>query len=419
MIRIAGSTISVTPQTRVELGCSNAASESWRGVRDPLEANLLSIRGSSDEHPILLVALDALYVGPDVRRAIVAACDLPEDHVLTFASHTHRAPMLDSGKPRLGRPDPEHLKYVTQTLADAVHQLLHHEGTEGDLHIASGLADHSINRRLRKVVTLSRRPTFGAVVNAPNLDGSRDEEVVTVTFRGSSGKAIAAIWSYACHPVAGPQRNEVSAHYPGLVRSRIRSAEGDPYLPILFLQGFSGDTRPSASATAQSFIRKFQRLLTGPVFDSMNETTYADWASGLADVVINVRASEQAADVRRVGASRISIPSSRLFSSPSGYVDFASLSFDGALTVVGCSAEVVSAYAIPVRRLSRSRTVICAGCMDDVFGYLPTSSMLLEGGYEADGFREEFGIGRLEKELPGVAMDGFTRVIARTELKHV
>ena len=70
------------------------------------------------------------------------------------------------------------------------------------------------------------------------------------------------------------------------------------------------------------------------------------------------------------------------------------------LHIFGISAEVSSGY---VRELAQARaraTVIPVGCIDGVPGYLPTSEMVPQGGYEAKGFMKLFRVrGRYRRDV--------------------
>jgi hypothetical protein len=57
---------------------------------------------------------------------------------------------------------------------------------------------------------------------------------------------------------------------------------------------------------------------------------------------------------------------------------------------VGLGAEVAVAYRHVVEGLFPGCRVFTVGCIDHVFGYLPTDEMIKEGGYEVIGFREAF-----------------------------
>jgi hypothetical protein len=55
--------------------------------------------------------------------------------------------------------------------------------------------------------------------------------------------------------------------------------------------------------------------------------------------------------------------------------------------------------------------VMPVGCIDTVFGYLPTAPMLGERGYEDSGFMEQFGLaGQFRPELERVVLDAWERL---------
>lgn len=411
-LRARGITFEVSPRAAVPLGSFKAGGRPWGGVADAVEINMIALDSGDSSMPTLLVGVDALYVGRKLRDTIAAATGLPAERILTFASHTHRAPMLDDSKPLLGSPEPGHLQRVLNMAEAHATRLVSAPRAPAELLAAKGNADHSINRRLRKALTLSLPPTFGKVVNAPNVAGPRDETIITATVRDSVGRALGVIWNYACHPVAGPHANVVSAHFPGVVRSSIRSAEGDAELPVIYVQGFSGNTRPKASANATSVVRKIQRFLTGPVFEDMSPERYDEWARGLAETTGRVRSQERALKVDGIGVRRQNMRAEEFYTGGGPSVTFARVSIGAHFAIVGMNAEVMAEYAPRVRNMVGGEFVCCAGCMDDSFGYLPTAAILGEGGYEASGFCAEFGIGRVLPSAESAALQGF-RAVAR------
>src|SRR5207237_10367798 len=92
------------------------------------------------------------------------------------------------------------------------------------------------------------------------------------------------------------------------------------------------------------------------------------------------------------------IPVSALFAGSSGrgrHMTLQRLSFDPGLHLAAASAEPVTAYGAMVRGVFRG-SVMPVGCIDTVFGYLPTAAMVGERGYEDSGFTRSFGLaGRL------------------------
>jgi hypothetical protein len=71
--------------------------------------------------------------------------------------------------------------------------------------------------------------------------------------------------------------------------------------------------------------------------------------------------------------------------------------------VFGVSAELVVSYVERLRRLRASAVTIPVGCLDGVPGYIPTSEMVPQGGYEAATFMPLFGVrGRYRRDVSSI-----------------
>jgi neutral ceramidase len=397
-MRVRAASADITPDYPASLGGLGRSRRS-SSVSEPLEINIASVVGSADGDPMLLVSIDALYAGPVVRRLVEDAFRrYPPERIFLAASHTHTAPMVDGTKPGLGQLDDRFLSQLADKLATVSRDLDAQEWRPCQLSVGTAVADHSINRRRKKRVVVSRRPRFDAFVNAPNPSGARDESVITLVARDGSGRATFVIWNYACHPVAFPDPLAIASNFPGPVRDELREHFEERALPVLYFQGFSGNTRPSGTVRMNGWKRRLRRLWMGTIFSDFSWPGYREWSSSLADVVL--RSTLSAVEVKgEITASRSLAPVDRFATgSAEKYVSFHSVSFGDQLCIAGVGAEVVAEYAPLVRAMSGAGSVMCVGCIDHTIGYIPTRRILEEGGYEAGGYCAAF-------DLEGVASD--------------
>lgn len=406
--------IDITPSRAVDMGAGRRASDVQlrHPVKEPLEANALALWGSEDEHPVLFLSLDLLYVGAELRAAAeLVAGDLPKDRMLLFASHTHQAPMADSSKPKLGEPDGEYMQWIKSSLADLIGYVLNPQhAEEAHISVGSGEAKHSINRRRKKLFFLARRPKFNFVAAAPNPRGMTDEMVSVINVQAGGGKLIASIWNYACHPVAHPEPRKYSSHFPHQVRLALRRPASSA-TPVLFMQGFSGNTRPNASVGARTLKERARRLVSGPLFDAMSKTSYDEWVHTLASLVSQVSLSATNITAETISTIRTTQPGFKFADELQEGVSFHSVLIGKDICIVGVGGEVVAEYAPWVRERTQSRFTLCVGCVDVVFGYIPTKRMLDEGGYESHGFCRSFGIRALHPEIEATTRAGFEAVL--------
>lgn len=412
----ASITQSIAPNKQVDLGASDARSAEWQGIDTDIEMNVLALWAGEDTLPLLFVTLDLLYPGGRIRKAVEdAAASVPADRIVVAASHTHRAPMTDSTKPALGSPDEAYMQWLTKVIAETVRTVLLAPRQPVSIAVGETSAAHSINRRLRKRIVIARRPRLNDVVNAPNPDGPTDEQLTALVVRDVMGKPLALLWNYSCHPVGGPVRNAVSSHYPGVVRETVREALDAPTLPVLFFQGFSGDTRPNASIKVHSFRRRMRQLISGRLFEDMTWPDYREWCRGLSAVLL--RALDETTTVGAAGLTgrRHLVPVDRLvIGRDAGIMSFGRLGIGDMVTIYTASGELVVDYAAYARRTAASRFVLCVGCVDDVVGYIPSRRVQAEGGYEGGGFAPAFGLEGLQEDVQDVVVDAF-RALDETE----
>lgn len=423
-VRIIASNIDITPTSPTVLG-GRIGGVSSSGVSERLEANLVVLRNDADSDPIVVISLDLLYPGRILRAAIESALpELRPDQIFLTASHTHQAPMTDDTKLTLGTPNSEYMRTLAVNLSTEVKRVLDSDSTQFGIVSTSTLtANHSINRRRKRRFTLLRRPRcpwftvrLGLArkfyVMAPNPVGVTDELVTTMISRSLTGQAQFVIWNYACHPVSFPDKDRIAAHFPHYVRSVLRASLGVENLPVLFLQGFSGNTRPSASidhgAGSRSRVRSW---LFGPSFGNMSWSVYSSWATELGKLVeTGCATSTRLQDVGLL-ARRSVFPSS-LFVEGAAEADvsFHAIRFGPSLAIVGVSAEVVAEFAPTVRAMTGSKQVMCVGCLDHPFGYAPTNEILHEGGYEGGDYCELFDLGPLVSSVEEAMLEGFRSV---------
>lgn len=398
-ILAAAARVDITPDAAHDMGSGPRKSKVEASVPplEPLEANILLLRSADSEvEALLFVTLDTLYPGPAVRSAVEAAVPwLDPARIVVGASHTHRAPMLMDGLPTLGRVNAAHLQEICARIAEAVISVAA-ALAPAEVRAGASTASHSINRRRHKWFLLARRPRLNIIANAPNRRGLTDETITVVEVRDSSGAPLAVLWNYACHPVSHPDLWHYSSHFPHVFREDLRSRTTEN-LPVLFLQGFSGNTRPSASTRVRKPRQILRRLTSGPLFDDMTWRGYHRWARSLAN---RVHATVDEAEVitpESLRATRQVIPGER-FAEGSRPIAFQSIALGSFVQILTVSGEPVCEYAALVRSWNLAPYVMCVGCVDEVAGYIPTQSMIHQGGYESDYSRPHFGVGSYHEQ---------------------
>ena len=387
MCTVTSDSIDITPRRPLPL----AGYENRRGVseavNDPLELNAVLLR--THQGDIAILTADLLFVTAELKRRILDSLRdelrLDADTLLFAASHTHYAPSVDPGKPRLGAADQEYIAFVAQQATTLLRRLAASPVRRCRMQYIRGPADHAINRR--------RRTWWGRMVRGPNPDGPRDETVHVIRLVGDAGELVAMLWSYGCHPVGFPHPARVSADYPGVVRRDLRRAFG-PELPILFLQGFAGDVRPRPAGRPHTIRRRCAEAIAGPLFNPLDEAEYLAWAESLAGRVVQLAHSAPVLE-RPLAPQcrRARIPVSTLLDGSQDRRDlsFQRVSLGPDLHIAAISAEPVAGRTDELRAIAPG-ILVPVGYIDSVFGYLPTVAMLGDRGYEDWHFMRAFGL---------------------------
>jgi hypothetical protein len=408
---ISSGSVDITPRRPLMLGGFNKRTAPFTSVASRLEANVLLIRGESSS--VTIVSTDLLYPGETLRAQLIENLGLADrsEELFLCASHTHSAPMTAPSIPHLGIADDEYVRFVA-TQITALIKSLEDKGEPCICTYRIGSADHSMNRRLvRSRLTRSgfaRSSGFG-----PNPNGDRDESVRIVEFSKLSGEPSAVIWNYACHPTDFPGFLQVSAEYPGIVRTRLRSQLGD--VPVLFLQGFSGDVRPPFSGRSNGLAGFARRLLVGPQFRQPLRREWEQWADSLAESVASfARSAGRTLQIDSLMLKRVAVPENDFAAGGSGDKSLVWHLIDcGGFRIVGINAEPVVKY----RRLleesfSGGEPLLTVGCLDQPICYLPSDNMIPERGYEVEGFRTLFSFdGRFRSRLQDAVIQGLRRAL--------
>lgn len=401
--------VDITPTKPVPLAGYGERTGVFEGIADPLEANVMTYRHGGKE--VTLVAADLLYCGDELRTALQERLGMTASPECLFlsASHTHSAPMTQFGTPSIGVPDSNYVEFVAERITGAINSA-RQSFAPAAVTYHRGVADHSMNRRLKRV-RIGRNGAGYRSDMGPNPEGERDEQISSLRISSKEGTLRAVIWSYACHPAISPEFNMVSADYPGVVRQRLRQVYGK--IPVLFLQGFSGDLRPPFRARVNGLKPLVLRICHGPRFGRPSLREWESWASSLSDCV------QQALDAEGIkvaggplSTSRQTVvwPGVRWSSSRHRDLTFHVIAL-GEVALVGIGAEVVARYRDVAEKIFAGYKIFPVGCIDQIWAYLPADQMISEGGYEVGDFAPLFDFpGRYEGGLEREFAAGLARL---------
>lgn len=228
----------------------SARHEVAEGVHRPLTATAIAFDGGA-EHLVVLVSLDLSFWRSaaeerQLREAILKASGLGETELILHQTHSHSAPPTAvefSSRPG-GDKIGDFRRLIVARTCDAIRT--------------------SLARSRPAVLTWGRGSCrlafdrhFQPAVNSPPLIGlnpqvaADDTVMIARVLDRESGKFVATLLNYACHPVSlGGSNRLISPDYVGAARETVERATTGA--PCLFLQGASGDLTPRRSYEADA-----------------------------------------------------------------------------------------------------------------------------------------------------------------------
>jgi neutral ceramidase len=417
----AATIIDITPESPLQLACKETICVEEPIIGSRLEANVLLL--SDNNSKAVLISLDWFFCSPMLREKILRKCsDLLESaELIVTASHTHSSPNTDFTKSSMGKVDSSYVNRVETLVADRVHEILLMQ-TYRPVKIcySTDFTNCAINRR-----SLVWWPTRKGLMKIsqihPNPNGPCDRELRLLQVRGLDDSLIAIIWGISCHPTDWPNIKQVSADYPGEVRSEIRSHVHNS-VPILFLQGFAGNLRPRCVGIWPKRGRICDRasklllaVLNGSSFVGFNPAGYNKWVQEIVQSVKRALDNRSHTTIVSGGLQgrRKTVPTSALgITSDVKEISFQTIELGGQLVLAAISAEATWEHAENLKFRFPSKHIWPIGYADHTFGYLPTRDMLEEGGYECVGFMEHFGVsGTFVSMIDEIVIEAFTKLI--------
>ena len=217
------------------------------GTLDPLYARVLVLEVGDRRVALVTLDLGRTFGEPvlaQLRQKVKAAAGI--SFLIVTASHTHAGPNILDEYPANRPPDWE--TNAVEKIAGAVSEASKHLV---DARLGTGRGEVYIGYNRRQV-----HPDQSVTMLWTNPDkqptSPLDPTVLVLRIDDSSGKPIAVLVNYACHPVVfGSDNLKYSADYVGVMRNTVEKAfDGAPI--CFFLQGGDGDINPYYATTPLS-----------------------------------------------------------------------------------------------------------------------------------------------------------------------
>jgi neutral ceramidase len=385
----------VTPQQTMWMAGYASRDRPAEGKAQDLWAKAAVIE-SADGGRLVVITLDLIGVPRTLRESVLAALQTAHgiaDHELWInASHTHCGPefrrqvnadeMVDAARQAQAV---EYQQFLVTTLIDLVKSAweCREPARLGWTHARCGFA---MNRRL---------PSSTGYQNSPFPDGPVDHAVPVLRIDRLDGTLRGVVFGYACHNTT-LAFFQWCGDYAGFAQSELEAAHPD--VTAMFVTGCGGDQNPYPRGQlelAQQHGRALANAVEAALLVKPMPIT-GKVEARLEHVPLPFATLPTAEELRsRLSSSnRYEVQHARRLLSrlendgglPTEYpCPVQVLRLGEVLTIVTLGGEVVVDYSLRLKAELNEPRLWVAGYSNDVFGYVPSRRVLLEGGYEAGG----------------------------------
>ena len=387
--------VDITPTTPVHLGGYASRTVPFKTVAERIFVKALALQDNKDAITLIVTA-DTIgtprWFNDELANRIQAELKIPRERFLFACSHSHSTPAirgaLDDAYGLSGEPATAVAKYsdefVRKSFEAAQAALASFEPVK--LSFGRGEAHFAMNRR-----------QFGktGVFIGVNPNGIVDNDVPVLKLERQDGSIKALVFGYACHCTTLGATDEVSGDWAGYAQECLETAY--PGAAALFITGCGADANPNPRS-APVYVQQHGLALAGAVARALNEPMVRvngpiTGAFDRADLPLGPLPKREELEAKLTNATPAVVRSGKRFlamlargeSLPRSYpCPVQVLRFGQDLTLIGLGGEVVADYSYRLRRELPSERLWTAGYCNDVFAYVPSVRVLIEGGYEAD-----------------------------------
>jgi hypothetical protein len=417
----------ITPDKPVFLAGFWGRDHKSEGVHDPIYMKAVLLQANKT---LLMLTFDV--TGGDrsfvtgVKDALYEQFGLAEDEILINFSHTHCSVYLtgENTDPHMRRGvysiDQDRVPGVDEVLDFTEDVILYRQLKdlvirsveycfahlqEGRLLLGYGTSEAAVSRRLK---------TEDGVKFQPNFQAEIDKDLFVLKLVDSQDRVNGVLFSLGCHPscMGGYL---ISADFVGLACQFVEDRY--PGVTAMFLQGFGADIK-AAKGVADGRFKSCKSEELREIGNSFGEEVAAIlekerfvqvdcfFRTCLTDIKLYtelteipeieaILSDESKSANRKVAAGKLlkAIQERRDKWTMQHYIQ--SWHLDAGTTLIAMEGEIASEYALKIKALLKDKKVITLGYSNGVSTYVPTRSMLREGGYETEavilhGFRGPF-----------------------------
>lgn len=392
--------IIITPKESIWQAGYASRTHASEGKLHDLWAKALALEDETGKKCVL-VTTDMLgfpkSMSDRIRTQLNGKFGLTKAQIILNSSHTHSGPVLDDALhdiyPLDANEEAKIARYSRQLEAQII--VLVGQAIKDlepvELFAQNGVTRFQVNRRNNKEASLREQT---------ELKGPNDYAVPVIKAVAPNGKLKAVAFGYACHPTV-LDIYQLSGDYPGFAQIELENTH--PGVTALFFQGAAGDQNPLPRRTI-SLARQYGRELAAAVDRVLEEPMHslpAQLQTAYSEITLPLSAPPTEAELLKTQSETTPYlqrwATRTLAEMKQGKPFLSSYSYPlqiwklGDQPLFSFGGELVIEYAIECKKRF-GQDLFVMGYSNDVMGYIPSATILKEGGYEGASSQMVYGL---------------------------
>jgi len=378
----------ITPKFNTELYPLDGVKHTTKAFTSRLECNFIIFEVSRTAL-FFLLSLDLIWINKRIKNSIQVGLEKKlkkEIQLVITTTHTHASPNISTDNLNSGDA-----KYEEFLVNEIIAFFNHHHLCYKTCKVSSKKirTDFSVSRR-KKVLTLLNLLKFnwkGNYRNRPNYKTKIYEFLSVFKFFDEQDELIGILINYPSHPTLY-RESMFDSDFPGSIRRQVNDFF-DKEIPILFLQGFSGDIKPNI--TENLCKKSFKNLLNFPDCISFKKKHLPEEINNFSQKISNHVITENGnSEKQMIYASNKEDILKIKIKDTSYEVSISLFKLNNELKFLCFGAEVLNSIEYLIRK--KDAPFFLVSCANGMFGYIYDSNKIPEGGYEIDRANQDFGI---------------------------
>jgi neutral ceramidase len=418
----------ITPQEPMWLAGYASRDHESEGTLVDLWVKVLAIQDAKGKKAVLITSDLLGYprkVSDHIRNQIAVNFGLTRSQIILSCSHTHTGPVLDGAlfdiypldarQKEVIKKYSENLeKKVVELTGEAIRNMV-----PARIYSQNGVTRFQVNRRNNNEASINL---------VTDLNGPNDYAVPVLKITDPDGKMIAVTFGYSCHATV-LSFYQFSGDYPGFAQLELEKLY--PGTTAMFFQGAGADQNPLPRRTvplAKQYGRELAAAVERVLSEDMKELE-PSLSTAYSEVELKFATPPSKEELLKIQKEANGFEKSWATNQLKILKDNGSLLATypyplqvwkmGNQPLMTFGGELVIEYSIELKKLY-GPDVFIIGYANEDMAYIPSETILREGGYEGESSMRVYGLpGKWEAGIQSTIINEMKKLSAKTGLKEI